>query len=203
MSVSWDLFWSRAYADTPVIDPAIAKEIELLFFPGQLHHVDISSSSSFPYAKELAELFSSESSNSCSLSREEIFSGFRALATSNMRLSATKQQLGNLYFRCFIYRVFNFRRDGSSTHPSITALITNDLDLLERNTAPTPPGVQDDAGSAGTPLAGSDELQPLLRTQTTTSRTVSAFRGQGVLEWDDGTKALIQVRARCCWVVFA
>jgi len=132
--------------------------------------------------EELAELFSDENSKS-SLSREDVYSGFRALATSNIRNSRSKQQLGNLHFRLFLYRVFDVQSaiDRGGANPTIARVVASDLDLLDRQTGSTPQAKIDDAGSGGTPLASSDELQPLLRTMTTTPKTVSDFRGECLL----------------------
>jgi hypothetical protein len=200
LGISWDLFWDRAYRDAPLLDPAVANHIDKLFFPGQSDHVDISSSSSLPYAQELAELFSDEKSKS-SLSREDVYSGFRALATSNIRNSQSKQQLGNLHFRLFLYRVFDVQSaiDRGGANPTIARVVASDLDLLDRQTGSTPQAKIDEAGSGGTPLASSDELQPLLRTMTTTPKTVSDFRGECLLQWDEDTKVLIQ---HCFWDLF-
>ena len=201
LGISWDVFWDRAYRDAPLLDPAVAKHIDKLFFPGQSDHVDISSSSSLPYAKELAELFADENSKSSSLSREDVYSGFRALATSNIRNSHSKQQLGNLHFRSFLYRVFDVQSaiDHGSANPTIARIVASDLDLLDRQTGSTPQAKNDEVGSGSTPLASSDEFQPLLRTMTTTPKTVSDFRDECLLQWDEDTNVLIQ---HCFWDLF-
>jgi hypothetical protein len=85
-----------------------------------------------------------------------------------------------------------FGSDSELPH-SIARIRTSDMELFERSPQAY---AQDEAGAGtpagSTPLASSDEAQPLLRTMTSTPTTVSAFRNQGLLDWDEDTKAVIQ-----------
>ena len=193
MSIAWDQFWSRAYASPQVIDPAIARDIKKLFFPDQAYHVDVSPSSPLPYAKELAELFSTENPMRPHLSFDDVSTGFHALATSHIRMSPSNQKLGNAVFRKALCRIFAIGLADNDVPQAIARIVAGDSDFLKDGQKGwSEASVQDDVLSSGTPVGSSDEPQPLLRSKTTTSKTVSAFRGQGLLEWDDDTQALYQ-----------
>jgi len=189
MSIAWDLFWGRAYASAPDIDPAIAKDIDKIFFPNQAYHVDIAS----PYAKELAELFAPENQERPNLSRDDIVSGFRALATAHIRKLPSQQKLGNAIFRKALCHIFAINADDNDVPQSIARVVAGDSEFLsERQKGLSEARVQDDAPSSGTPLGSSDEPPALIRSRTSTSKTVSAFRGCCLLEWDTDTQALCQ-----------